>query len=430
MLDIILIIFWGLVLLTSIVFVHELGHFLAARIFGRRVKEFMIGLPGPKIKFKRKGTYYGATAIPLGGYCSIAGMEQNASEEELENALSFITYFGCVCTEEAERASDKMGVDLLNGLDCLADWGTVRRERAHGLRHYTIAAATIDGISYEEGECRKIADPTAFLASEKALTYTALPFWKRIIILLGGSLSNLIVAMAVLIVIFMISGMDVTTTTVDTVTDNAPAAEAGILAGDELVSLNGEYIDSWVGFVTAVQGHDIGSTVELGYRHEGEDCTAIITLADNEGNPFVGVAPRIVHESIDFFTAAQFSLRYISVAFLGILQLFNPTTFADTIDNATSVVGISVMASSAASVGPLPFIMLAALLSVSIGLMNLLPIPPLDGGKIVVETIERISRRRLPISVVNSVSLVGFGALILLFIVATYGDINLYFLGG
>jgi len=74
--------------------------------------------------------------------------------------------------------------------------------------------------------------------------------------------------------------------------------------------------------------------------------------------------------------------------------------------------------------------MLIAMLSVSIAIVNLLPVPPLDGGKIIIETIERVTRRRLPTGVVNWVSLAGLAALLVLFIVLTNQDIHRYFLGG
>ncbi len=430
MLEVIQTIFWGLLLLVIIVFIHEAGHFTAARLFKLRVKEFMIGLPGPRIAFKRKETSYGITAVPLGGYCLIAGMERGKEGEELEKALTFISYFGQVCEEEADRAGEKFGFDLVEALDALNDWGTVRRFKQYGLIHYAISAATINGIAYEEGASRLIPDPQAYLTSERKLTYTALPWWKRVIILLAGSLANLIVAMALLITLIMVQGAQVATTTIDSVSENSPAEEIGLVAGDTLLSLEGEDIGSWEGFITALREHEPGAEVELGYAHEGSEYTATVTLADNEGVPILGVTSRPERQDIGFLEAAEFSVMLIGQVLTTIVQLVNPTTFADTIGQTSSVVGISIEARAAAASGPFNFILLIAALSVSIGIMNLLPIPPLDGGKIIVETIERIFRRRIPVSVINGITLVGFAAMILLIVVATNADIQRYFLGG
>ncbi|MDR1088181.1 MAG: site-2 protease family protein [Coriobacteriales bacterium] len=429
--DILTTVFWGLVLLTSIVFIHEGGHYLAARAFGVRVKEFMIGLPGAKLAFKRKETYYGVTVVPLGGYCMIAGMEKGAAGTDLEKALAFISYFGTICLERAERAGESLDFDLLTHLNTLDDWGTVRRYRARGLYHYDIAEATIDGVRYEEGESRYIPDLKAFLASEHTRTYASLPWWKRIVILLAGSFSNLLVAMAILITLLMVNGTQAPTTTVDSVVPSSPAAVAGVLPGDEIVSLNAVPLQSWQDFTSAVQQYEAGDEVVLGYRHDGYKLTAVLTLAESEaGSPMIGVTSRIRHEPIDFFRAAEVSVSLVGLTLGAILQLLNPATFANTIGQTSSVVGISMEASSAAASGPFTFILLVAALSISIGLMNLLPIPPLDGGKIVIETIERVTRRRLPARVVNGLSFAGLAAMLLLFVVATNADIQRYFLGG
>ncbi|MDR1359193.1 MAG: site-2 protease family protein [Coriobacteriales bacterium] len=429
--DILMTVFWGLVLLTTIVFIHEGGHFLAARAFGVRVKEFMIGLPGAKLAFKHKETYYGVTVVPLGGYCMIAGMEKGEASTDLEKALAFISYFGIVCLEQAERAAENFDFDLVTHLNTLDDWGTVRRFRAKGLFHYAIAEATIDGVLYPESEPRFIPDLKGFLASERRHTYASLPWWKRLVILLAGSFSNLLVAMVILITLLMVNGTQTATTTVDTVVPGSPAAQAGLEPGDELVSLNAVGVQSWQDFTRAVQELEPGNEIVLGYRHDGYKLTAVLTLAESEaGGPMIGVTSRIRQEPISFFRAAETSVALVGLTLGAILQLLNPATFADTIGQTSSVVGISMEASSAAEAGPFTFILLIAALSISIGLMNLLPIPPLDGGKIVIETIERITRRRLPVRVVNGLSFAGLAAMLLLFVVATNADIQRYFLGG
>ena len=428
MLDVISTVFWGLVLLAIIVFIHEVGHFVAARAFGLRVKEFMIGLPGPRLSFKRRDTSYGITAIPLGGYCLIAGMEKGEEGPEVEQALIFIAYFGSVCEDHADRAGEALGIALTDGLDTLADWGCVRRYKVRGLHHYAISAATVEGVSYEEGASRTISDPQAFLAAERKLTYTALPWWKRIIVLLAGSFFNLVIAMIILITLLMALGASAPTTLVEAVVADSPAEAAGLAPGDELVSLDGVTFDSWQGFVETVLDHEVGDTVELGYTRDGQEQAVSIKLIDREGSPFVGISPHA--EPISVLQAAELSIKLVGLMLNGILQLLNPVTFASTIGQTSSVVGISMEARNAAAAGPFDFILLVAALSISIGFMNLLPIPPLDGGKIIIETIERVLHRRLPASVVNGISLAGIAAMILLFIVATNADIHRYFLGG
>jgi regulator of sigma E protease len=100
------------------------------------------------------------------------------------------------------------------------------------------------------------------------------------------------------------------------------------------------------------------------------------------------------------------------------------------VSQSASVIGIAFEARNAADAGFLPFIVLTAALSISIGLMNILPLPPLDGGRIVVETIERIAHRKIPTRVVSSITLAGFTLLIMLFLFVTGQDIERYILGG
>lgn len=387
----------------------------------------MIGLPGPRISFKRKETRYGITAIPLGGYCMIAGMERGKDTNDLEKALAFIGYFGEVADVQAERAGEQLGFDLVTALDTLNDWGTVRRFKQGGLYRYTLSEACVDGVKYKEGEQRHYVDLSSYLASERKLLYSSLPWWKRMLILFAGSFFNLVAAVTILLVLLMVGGAQHTTTTIDAVIKDSPAAEAGLMPGDELISADGTQFDTWQDFVSHVQTYDVGDELSLAYQHNGEEKQATIVLADNEGAPLVGLTPRVEKRALGFTEAVQISLGYIGLVASAIVQLFNPFTFADTLSQTSSIVGIAIEANSAASAGPLSFLLLIAALSISIGLMNLLPVPPLDGGKILVETIEKVVRRRIPNIVINLVSMLGFAALMMLFVMATFADFQRYF---
>jgi regulator of sigma E protease len=430
MLEVLQTIFWGLVLLIIIVFIHEFGHFITARAFKVRVTEFMVGLPGPNIGFKRHDTKYGVTAIPLGGYCRIAGMEGGEDNPNLAQALTYIAYFGKLTEEQADKSSEALGFDLVPALDTLNDWGTCKRTRQSGRYIYEISDAYIDGMFYAQGQERQIANPEDYIAAERKQTYSNLPWWKRIVVLVAGSAFNLIFAILVMTAILMFIGSQVATTTVDTVVPDSPAAAAQIQPGDVLLAVDGQQFDSWSGFTQNVSGHKVGDTVELGILRDGAEQILPITLADNQGSPMVGVTSVVEKQPIAIGDALQTSFSMIGLVANAILQLVNPATFSDTISQTSSVVGISVEAKSAASSGFVPFLLLIAALSISIGLMNLLPVPPLDGGKIIVETIERITRRKISPAIINGIAMVGVAAMIMLVVFATNADIHRYFLGG
>jgi regulator of sigma E protease len=173
-----------------------------------------------------------------------------------------------------------------------------------------------------------------------------------------------------------------------------------------------------------------GDEVQVRIARNGTLLDFSVILADNEGQPMIGITPVVESEPIPFFEAFSASVGYIGMVGEMILKLFNPATFNEVISQSTSVVGISFEARTFAMAGFLPFIYLAAALSISIGLMNLLPVPPLDGGKIVIETIERIVRRRIPISVMNGISIATMALLIMLIIYLTNQDIQRYIING
>ncbi|MDR3135900.1 MAG: M50 family metallopeptidase [Coriobacteriales bacterium] len=430
MLDVVATIFWGLVLLSIIVLVHESGHFCLARLFGLRVKEFMLGLPAPNIGFKRGDTKFGVTALPLGGYCMIAGMEGDDDNPNLAKTLAFIAYFGRVSEADAEQAGQKLGFNLCRALDILNDWGTVVRLRQDDGPCYEIAAARIGDQSYTQGEPRPLPDPDASIRRERRLTYGSLPWWRRVCLLIAGSVFNLLFAVLLITALLMIRGVQVPTTTIESVVEDSPAAAAQIVAGDQIVAVDGVEVSSWQAFSAAVQEHQAGDSVSLALERQGERLTVPVRIAEVDGRLMIGVTSRIEQQPVFLPDALSTSLSLIGVVFLAIVQLFNPATFADTIGQTSSVVGISMEARAAASSGSLSFLLLAAGLSISIGLMNLLPIPPFDGGKIVIETIERILRRKISRKLVNGISIVGVAAMLMLFVIATNADIQRYFLGG
>jgi len=433
MFDAVTIIFFGIIMLGIIVFIHEGGHFLAARLMKVRVREFMFGLPGPSIGFKYKKTRYGVTAIPLGGYCLIAG-EGGAENPHLADAYTYLAYWGTLTLEDAEKSSETLGFDLVEALDALESWMTIVGTKLKaGDKRYEMPAATIDGVDYLQGTARPVLnlpEAQAHIEEERKATYNGLPWWRRIVILLGGSVFNLIFAIAVITAVIMFIGSATATTMIDTIVEGSPAQEAGLLQGDTLLSVNGQACSTWIEFTQIVSEMKVGDTVALDYSRDGITHTAQITLADNDGVPMVGITPQIERHPISFFEAFGISISLIGLVVQIILQLFNPATFAETVSQSSSIVGISVEARNAALMGPMQFIILAAQLSISIGILNLLPVPPLDGGKIIVETIQRITRRLIPPRIINGISVTALILLMFLFIIITNQDIHRYFLGG
>lgn len=411
--------FWGIVTFSLLVVIHEGGHFLAARLFGVKVHEFMVGLPGPALRFRGKKTTYGVTAIPLGGYVRIAGMEPGVEDPLLGPALSALTRRGVA---NAEALAEDLGVSAEEAdrtLLTLSDWDAI---------------VPVDGDPYSyrsRFEVEDTADQKAMLDRARSVTYRGLPAWKRIVVLSAGVVMNLLTAVLVFTIVLTAFGYYDQTGGIDEVTAGSAAQQAGLRSGDVVTALDGEAVDSWIDLVERLQHYQPGDEVTVTYERDGATDTTVATLGAKEDgtSPLLGVSPQVIHVRPNVFQAAGLSVSYIGLTFKAIAGFFNPETFQTSVQGSTSVIGASYIAAEAAKSGPLDYAGIIALLSLSLGVINIVPIPPLDGGKIAVELIERLRGR--PLSRTVSLSLSAAGAVLLFTFIGylMYSDVVRYIVG-
>ncbi len=360
-------IFSAVVAIGFIVLIHEGGHYLASRAFGVRVTEFMLGLPGPSVGFTAGGTRFGITAVPLGGYARVCGMECGDLDPHLRGALRELYTAGSLT--EAELAQ-RLGIseeDAAEVLEELYEWGSaLRPSKAAGNRWRTPALTPSKrAIKQAQRLClptpqvipagspRSDVNEEALFESELACQYRSLPFWKRSVILLAGIALNLLFAVVAFVLVYTVIGVDVTTAS-------------------------------------------------------GE----------------------VQHLTLTAWQSIQAGFGVIVATFQAILGLFNPATAADVVSNSTSVVGIAVMSADFFAKGLADALFFMAIISVSIGLMNLLPIPPLDGGRFLVEVIQKISGRTVPARVMGIASMAGMALFLCFFAFMLNQDIQRFILGG
>lgn len=404
---------WGILTFSILVVLHEMGHFLAARAFGVKVHEFMVGLPGPALRIHSKNMDWGVTAIPLGGYVRIAGMEPGDEDKLLGPALVAVRDAGVLSTS---GIASTLGVDLERGESIAAslrDWKAIA-EDAEGVYSLSVDG-DVSGLSADE-----------LLARARSVTYRGQSTSRRIAILAMGVVTNLLVAILTFTVVLSVWGYFELTTTVDSVSEDSPAAEAGIQSGDRLVAVDGEGFESWDRFQMIMARTEPGQTVDVELERDGKTLEVPVTLADRDGHGFLGVGPSAVHVRPNVFQSVGESFRYVWLVFRTIVDLFNPSTFSGTVRSFTGVVGVSVLAEQAAKAGALSYAGLVAMLSLSLGVMNLLPMPPLDGGKILLEIVERVIGRPLSRRVTLSFSAVGALLLFTLIGYIMYLDIVRY----
>lgn len=366
--DIIFMIVCAVFTIGFLVFIHEGGHYLAARAFGVRVTEFMLGLPGPSIGFTKAGTRFGVTAVPLGGYAKVCGMEGGPVAEHAEEVLRCVWERGCATAGEVAEACAIDAEDAQDALDQLVEWGSIAPPaRGDAAEAYRTPAFEPTRRQLREaarrcapapepspaGAPRPVPDSRALFEREQAQLYRSLPFWKRSVILLAGIAVNLIFAMLAFVVIYSVLGFDV-------------------------------------------------------------------------ANPDTGELTHVV-VSPDKAIMAGFS--YIGMTVQAIAGLFNPATAAETVANSTSIMGIAVMSADYFAAGFAEALFFMAIISVSLGLMNLIPIPPLDGGRFAVEVFQRISRRQVPARVMGYLSVAGMALFIGLFVIMLNQDVQRFIFG-
>ncbi len=340
-----------LFVLGLLVFVHELGHFLAAKKAGVRVERFSLGFP-PKMIGKKIGeTEYMISWLPLGGYVKLAG--ESLDEEEANQPYSL----------------------------------------------------------------------QAKPAGVKAIIFAAGPFM------------NFLLAFVLLWGIFYVSGdaeWDKSKVVVGTVQKESPAAKAGLLPGDIILALNGQPVsrfDSLAARIFALPGKPVDLTWVSGADTLSK---TLVTLQDKTYNEKgetiligrIGIQQAFTRKPIGFLDAGA-RAGVTTAAFTGQVVKFIKGLFTRefSIKSMGGPVFISKIAGEEARRGFSSLLLFSALLSVNLALLNLLPIPALDGGHLLFLAIEAVIRRPISIKIRGIVTQVGFGLLLLLIVFVTYNDI-------
>lgn len=412
-------VFWGVVTFSILVLLHEGGHFATARAFGVHVHEFMIGLPGPAVRYRGKKTTYGITAIPLGGYVRISGMEPGPEDPLLGAALAFVTNEGRATVQDVSVALDTEMSHADSLLVTLADWNAIEQ---------------VPGQEYTYGPLLSTSladDPKALLDMARASTYRGLPIYKRIIVLSAGVVVNLLSAILVFVLVLTLYGVQTQTLTIDDAPKTGAAALAGLTKGDTVKSFAGQPLKDWPALLAALAKQKPGDTVSVVVVRNGHDLTKSVTLGANEsGNARLGIAVTTARTHLSLGEALKDSFSWIGLVFKAIGGFFNPATFQTSVNQSSSVVGISVEVSRAVERGPIDYAFIVALLSLSLGVMNILPIPPLDGGKIAIELWEGVAGK--PLSRNLSIGLSAAGTILLFAFIGylMYSDVVRYVVKG
>lgn len=438
-------VFWGLITLSVLVFIHEGGHFLAARACGVRVTEFFLGLPC-RFRLERQsrscGTVFGVTPLLLGGYAAIAGMDPDVTP----HAASVLGYVHRHGFAEVDRMAEELGLDVDDVLlSCgeLLSMGSIAGTPANGelndaaylpMRYASVPRdrsgnTVLDGRAFMRAEASQQGEPWVsdmsddqFLAHERSRTYQGVGFAKRAFMLLAGIVVNVFCGMLLLMSVYGIVGVQAVSdvNVLGSVEEGSPAWDSGLRAGDRVLAIGDTETTTWSDMLDAIALADPSGSIAFTYERSGER-TTVSVQPDDDG--MVGVGATLTTVRLAPWESLKVSWAYVVQTVQGVLRLLQPAHTMEVLDSSTSVVGISVMSAQAAAAGPAAYLSFAGLISLSLGFMNLLPIPPLDGGKLVIEAVQAVARRPVPVKIQNLVSYLGIALFGLMFFYILRADI-------
>ena len=394
--------------LAFLILIHEAGHFFVALAVRMRPRKFYIFFPPALVKRVRNGIEYGVGAIPLGGYVKIPGMHRPAAgdlEAHLERATAEAPWIGA----EAEPVKGALAEERLDDA----------REGLDGLRS-SVARADLSEPARKSAE-RGLTDLDDGLSRE---AYWRAPVWKKIAVIIAGPATNLAFAVGILAVVFAL-GVPVAST-VESVLPGSPAQEAGLRAGDEIVAIDGRAISPVLTERVPIRiGQSEGRAVALTVERGGErvELPAVRPRLE-EGAYRLGF--RLDAEEQRF--GAGDSLRYAVHETWAITeatgQALGRIVTGSGREEVASPVGIVQGSSQALEVGFDVYLRILALISLSLALLNLLPLLPLDGGHITFSIIEAVRGRAIPRVAYERASMIGLALVLMLFFLGVSNDVN------
>jgi len=353
------------IVLGLLIFVHEFGHFIWAKLFGVKVLKFSLGF-GPKLIGRQLGeTEYLISAFPLGGYVKMFG----------ENP--------------GELAEEKLS----------------------------------------PGELKR--------------SFATRPVWQRFIIVAGGPVFNLIFAMFLFFLIVLVAGMPqpVDTTTIGGVGQDTPAAEAGLNTGDTILAIDGTETTRWEDVSLLIknsEGREVVLTLQRGRERLEIAVMPRLEVTRNifgeeTGERFmIGIArsEEVTYEKVGFLKALQAGISqtwsWVYLTIMGLVKIIQKVVPASELGGPILIAKI---AGERMEAGWINFLYFMGVLSVNLGILNLLPIPILDGGHLVFFSVEAILRKPLNLRTMEILQQIGLVLLGTLMIFVFYNDLVRVFSG-
>jgi regulator of sigma E protease len=395
--------------LFLLVFLHELGHFTIALAVGIRPRSFYVGFPPAIAKIRRNGIEYGIGAIPLGGLVRIPGMHR-PSPHDLE------TFLAPALREEPSLAPS---VQRVRRLLEAGDLTGVRAPLPELQQRVETAKLSSGARRSARRALRDVDEGTSPDAYWSART------WKRVAVIAAGPLMNILVAFVIFFAVYLTDApTGKPTTQVAAIEAHTPAAAAGLRPGDRIVAVNGHPARTFEAVsrdIRSSHGRPITVTVERDGKRVTLGPRATIL---SHGKYIWGFSPGVRSVSYSPAKSARLAAddcwRVVTGTGTALSGLFSSGQRAQ----ISGPVGIVRTSQQALQIGFNWYLQLLGLISMSLALLNLLPLLPLDGGHILFSLIESVRRRSLAREVYERVSFVGVALILILMYIALQNDVT------
>lgn len=405
---------------SVIVIIHEFGHYYFAKKAGILVREFAIGM-GPKIFQVRKGeTVYTLRLLPIGGYVRMAGHDED--EQEIKPGMMITIEL------DKENVVQKLNFDeqliIENSVPFQIEEADLHRTMT--LSGYFVNSEEKVNLMVSKQATIIESDGTEVVVAPIERQFNSASLWNRIKTNAAGPMNNFILSIIIFIIVgFMQGGVPSNDPVIGQVSDQSAAQEAGLQASDKIISIDGVDIHSW-DEMTSIVRSSADKTLSMTIQRNGDTKNVSITPKSVEGQNGskigqLGVT-RTLDNSILSILGYGFS-QTISVIVLVLSALGSIFTKGFNLNQLGGPVAIYSLTSQVAKNGLIDLLSFMGMISANLGVMNLLPIPALDGGKLVLNFIEGIRKKPLDPEKEGYLTIAGAIFLFALMLLVTWNDI-------